>query len=339
VLILALESSCDENSAAVVRDGQLLSVQTRTQTIHQQYGGVVPELAGRSHLELVDPLAMQALAEAGVSVADLDVIAATIGPGLIGALLVASSYARGLALSAQKSFRGIHHVEAHLWSAELSGGEIPVPFLVLLVSGGHTLLVLVEGLRRYRVLGSTLDDALGEAYDKVGKLMGLKFPAGADVDQIAATGNSSAFAFPLPMADDSFNFSFSGLKTAFLYRTRTLSDTERETAKADLLASFQDAALTSVAQKIEKAIKNFNPCAIVAAGGVAANSQLRSKLSALAERHRIPCRVPALRFCGDNAAMIGYLAWRLELAGVTADIDAEPRPRWPLEALTEGSVT
>jgi N6-L-threonylcarbamoyladenine synthase len=333
-----LESSCDENSAAVIQDGALISVRTRTQTIHQKFGGVVPELAGRSHLELVDELVKQALAEAKVSAEQLDLVAATVGPGLIGSLLVASSYARGLAMALAKPFRSIHHVEAHLWSAELTSGELPLPFLVLLVSGGHTLLVMVEGLRRYTVLGSTLDDALGEAYDKVGKLVGLKFPAGADVDRLASTGNPSSFAFPQPMNDGTFNFSFSGLKTSFLYRTRSLTEAEILQRSSDLLASFQESALNSVLTKIEKAVETHHPRAIVAAGGVAANSKLRAKLNHLGDRYSIPCRIPALQFCGDNAAMIGYLAWKLESSGVHEASEALPRPRWPLDALTIGSA-
>jgi N6-L-threonylcarbamoyladenine synthase len=226
----------------------------------------------------------------------------------------------------------MNHVEAHLWSGELDNSPMPLPFLVLLVSGGHTLLIHVEGLREYNVLGSTLDDALGEAYDKVGKLVGLKFPAGADVDRLAATGNPSAYPFPLTMSDGSFNFSFSGLKTAFLYALRALPAKTVPDVTPDLLASFQEAALNSVSFKLRKAIAETRPKALVAAGGVAANSVLRAKLTRLAEDFGIPCRFPALHFCGDNAAMIGYLAWKLEQAGLY-NLDATVRPRWGIETL------
>ena len=208
MLILAIESSCDENSVAVLRDGALLSVCTRTQTVHQQFGGVVPELAGRSHLELIDPLTREAVQTAGVALADLDFVVSTVGPGLVGSLLVGASYGRGLALALGKPFRAMHHVEAHLWSAELTAGKLPLPFLVLLVSGGHTLLIHVDGLRHYHVLGTTLDDALGEAYDKVGKLVGLKFPAGAEVDRLAAEGNPAAFRLPIGAPRRSVQFQF-----------------------------------------------------------------------------------------------------------------------------------
>jgi len=332
VLIAAIESSCDENSVAVMRDGRLLAVHTRTQTIHQQFGGVVPELAGRSHLELVDPLTQSALESAGVGVHDLDLFAATVGPGLIGSLLVGASYARGLATALAKPFRGINHVEAHLWSGELEGDPIELPFLVLLVSGGHSLLIEVEDLRHYRVLGTTLDDALGEAYDKVGKLVGLKFPAGADVDRIAASGNRKSFPFPTPLPDASFNFSFSGLKTAFLYKLRAMSDGDKAAVVPDLLASFQEAALTSVIMKMRRAVEEVRPRALVVAGGVAANSSLRAKVSDLGGEFGIPCRFPALKFCGDNAAMIAYLCHKLESAGI-ADPPAVVRPQWSLDAL------
>jgi N6-L-threonylcarbamoyladenine synthase len=333
VLILAIESSCDENSVAVLRDGTLLSVCTRTQTVHQQFGGVVPELAGRSHLELVDPLTVEAIAAAGIALADLDLVVSTVGPGLVGSLLVGASYARGLALALGKPFRAMHHVEAHLWSAELTAGSLPLPFMVLLVSGGHTLLVRVDGLRQYQILGTTLDDALGEAYDKVGKLVGLSFPAGAEVDRLAAQGNSAAYRFPVSLPDDPFNFSFSGLKTAVLYRLRALDAAAIPQLLPDLLASFQEAALASVLLKVRHAVEVTQPRALIAAGGVAANSALRLKLQSLATESGIPTYFPALQFCGDNAAMIGYLATKLERAGVAADADAVVRPRWSLAAL------
>jgi N6-L-threonylcarbamoyladenine synthase len=338
VLILAVESSCDENSVAVLRDGRLLAVNTRTQTVHQQFGGVVPELAGRSHLELVDPLTQSALESAEVHVQDIDLFASTVGPGLIGALLVGANYARGLAAALATPFRGINHVEAHLWSGELEGEPIPTPFLVLLVSGGHSLLIEVNGLRDYRVLGSTLDDALGEAYDKVGKLVGLKFPAGAEVDRIAAQGNSKSFPFSTPLSDASFNFSFSGLKTAFLYKLRSMAESEIPAATPDLLASFQEAALNSVIAKMRRAIQEVHPRALVVAGGVAANSSLRSKVMRLGDEYGVPCRFPALKFCGDNAAMIAYLAFKLESAGI-ADTETFVRPQWSLDSLMMQSTT
>lgn len=331
--ILAIESSCDENSAAVIRDGKVESLQICTQTIHQQFGGVVPELAGRSHLELVDQLASLSLQDAGLTVKDIDLVAATVGPGLIGSLLVGMTYARGLALACGIPFRAMHHLESHLWSAELTSGDLPLPFLILLVSGGHTQLVLVRGLRDYEIVGSTLDDALGEAYDKVGKLVGLSFPAGAAIDQLAKNGNKTAFTFPVVMQDHSLDFSFSGLKTSVLFASKKLSQQELTERKADLLASFQSAALKSVMIKVRKAVESFHPRALIAAGGVAANSQLRLMFKELSQELGIQCHFPEIKHCGDNAAMIGYLAWKLEIAKIPSDPQIEVHPRWSLEAL------
>jgi N6-L-threonylcarbamoyladenine synthase len=339
MLILSIESSCDESSAAILADGCLRAVETRTQTVHRLFGGVVPELAGRSHLELMDEVVRTAAQQAGVALPDVELVAVTAGPGLVGSLLVGISYARGLATALGRPFRAVHHLEAHLWSAELSAGELPLPFLVLIASGGHTLLVLVHGVRNYRVLGSTRDDALGEAYDKVGKLLGLSFPAGAEVDRLAAEGDPTRFAFPVSMNDSSSDFSFSGLKTAVAYRVRSMSDREIREQTSHILASFQDAALASVILKIEAALRVSGARALVAAGGVAANTQLRLRLGNLAAVRRVPCFFPRLQFCGDNAAMIGYLAWKLESAGICDSGPQPVRPRWPLELLAaEGAL-
>jgi N6-L-threonylcarbamoyladenine synthase len=339
VLILSVESSCDESSAAILRDGELLALETRTQTVHRLYGGVVPELAGRSHLELLDSVVLAALKRSGAALADVNLIAATAGPGLVGSLLVGMNYARGLAMAFRTRFRTIHHLEAHLWSAEISAGSLPLPFLVLLVSGGHSLLVLVNGVRRYMVLGSTRDDALGEAYDKVGKLLGLTFPAGAEVERLAAQGDASRFAFPVSMNDASADFSFSGLKTAVVYRVRAMNEKEIYERKADLLASFQEAAVASVLLKIERAARDRHPRALVAAGGVAANSELRRRIAKLAADRKVRSCFPPPQFCGDNAAMIGYLAWKLEEAGFGHETLQSVRPRWPLESLAAGDAS
>lgn len=331
--VLAIESSCDESSVAVVRDGRIVSLRTVTQSVHREFGGVVPELAGRSHLQLVDRLTHEASVEAGVSLEQIDVVAATSGPGLIGSLLVGTNYARGLAFALGKPFRSVHHLEAHLWSAEIEYGELPLPFLVLLVSGGHTLIIQVEALRRYTILGTTVDDALGEAYDKVGKLFGLGFPAGAEVDRLAAQGNPRRFVLTPPKMDDSLDLSFSGLKTAVLYCVRDIGPDRADTQASDVLAAFQEAALASVSSKLRRAAQSTSPRAIVAAGGVAANTRLRQLLTALGQDLAIPCVFPPLRYCMDNAAMIGHLAAKLEQAGIK-DPPAPARPRWPLAELS-----
>jgi N6-L-threonylcarbamoyladenine synthase len=282
MLILSVESSCDENSAAIIRDGKVLSLVTVTQQVHIPFGGVVPELAGRSHLELQDYNVQRALAEAQVSLRDVTHVAATAGPGLVGSLLVGHSYAQALATTLNVPLISTHHMEGHLWSVEIDRDPLPLPFLILLVSGGHTMLVIVKGFRDYVILGATLDDALGEAYDKVGKLLGMGFPAGAEIDRRAKQGDANAIPFPVSMRDDSYNFSFSGLKTAVAYKLRDEPHWSAEEHRNDLLASFQRAAMQSVLEKSARAAKYLNVRAVAAAGGVAANSELRTGLT----RHR-----------------------------------------------------
>ncbi len=335
--VLAFESSCDESSVAVIESGKVASLRTVTQSVHQQFGGVVPELAGRSHLELLDSLTQEAIEQAHTSLSEIQAIAATVGPGLVGSLLVGSNYARGLSLALEIPFRPMHHLEAHLWSAEIESGPLPLPFIVLLVSGGHTLTVLVKNLRDYVILGSTLDDALGEAYDKVGKLVGLGFPAGAEIDRLAAAGNRQAYALMRASTDTSLDFSFSGLKTAVLYTLRDHPEIMRENHTPDLLASFQELAVTSVINKVRRAVETSMPRAIVTAGGVAANSRLRTLLSELAATYSIPSIFPPVKYCMDNAAMVGYLAWKLAAAGL-ADNDTSVHPRWPLGAMSAESA-
>jgi N6-L-threonylcarbamoyladenine synthase len=332
MIILAIESSCDESSCSVLRDRAVLATRTETQSVHAAYGGVVPELAGRSHLELLLPLTRAALADAHLNLESVGLFAATRGPGLVGSLLVGVNFCRGLALAVGKPFRGIHHIESHLWSPEIEHGALPLPFLALIASGGHTLLVEVRAIREYRILGSTVDDAVGEAFDKVGKLGGLPFPAGAALDGMASAGDAKRFKFAVPMQDDSFDFSFSGLKTAFLYSQRALGDVPAEHDLRDLFAGFREAAVQSLAQKTSRAVETLRPRALICAGGVAANSRLRELLTECAQAAGIPFFHPALRYCGDNAAMIAYLAYKLEGAGF-ADASDAAIPRWPLDSV------
>ncbi len=293
---------------------------------------MVPELAGRSHLEQITSLTRNILSE--VALDSIDLIAATSGPGLVGSLLVGVQYARGISFAQEVPFRGIHHIEAHIWSAEIESGELPLPHLALVVSGGHTLLVLVRGIRDYRILGETQDDAMGEAYDKAGKLMGFGYPAGAAVDKSASQGTAGRFALTVPMRGEGSDFSFSGLKTALLYKFRTIDAAQSETAIPDLLASFQYAAVESVIHKIENCLREHSVCAMTASGGAAANSLLNFRLNETANAHGIPFRSPTLKLCSDNAAMIGYLACKLESAGIIDEISHVVRPRWPISQLT-----
>lgn len=333
--VLAFESSCDETSVAVVENGILLGHVTKTQTLHQAFGGVVPELASRSHLEQILTLTEQALSEAKISLSDIDGVCATAGPGLVGALLIGLNIAKGIALALEKPFLAAHHLEGHLWACELSGKRIPQPFLGLIVSGGHTQLVFVEAFGRYRLLGTTRDDAVGEAYDKVGKLFGMRFPAGAAIDKIARNGDMEYHHFPQIMTGDSLDFSYSGLKTAVLRTVQKLSPEEIREHRADLLAAFQESAVNLLISKLQSAVEQCYPKAIVVAGGVAANSLLQEKAKDVGKNLSLPVFFPPSSLCADNAAMIAYIGEKRLTAGQRSPLDAPAKPRWSLEELRE----
>ncbi|MFZ1729571.1 MAG: tRNA (adenosine(37)-N6)-threonylcarbamoyltransferase complex transferase subunit TsaD [Bacteroidota bacterium] len=311
--ILGIESSCDETSAAVVRDGTLLSNIISSQYFHSDYGGVVPELASRAHLVAALPILRQALSEADISVADLDAVAATQGPGLIGSLLVGLNIGKSIAVSLGIPFLPIHHIEAHLFSTFLQDPHPEFPFLGLAVSGGHTLLVRVDSIGTYSLLGSTIDDAAGEAFDKVAKMLGLGFPGGPAIDKYAALGRPDAHQFPRPLLDsDDFRFSFSGLKTSVLYHLRrqandgvlSLSDAERN----DICASFQRAVVDVLAGKAIRAAREHGIRDIALVGGVSANSELQRRLREVGGKHSIRVFIPDLIYSTDNAAMVARLA-------------------------------
>jgi N6-L-threonylcarbamoyladenine synthase len=338
--LFALETSCDETSAAVVRGGSVLSNVIATQTgLHAEYGGVVPELATREHLRNLLPVARQALRQAGLKAAELDAVAATQGPGLPGALLVGLKAAQALAFSLGKPFLGIHHHEAHLYSPWISA-EPPQadfaqfqPSVSLIVSGGHTLLVHVKGEFQHRVLGSTVDDAAGECFDKVGKLMGLGYPAGPEVDRLAARGNAQAWHFPRPMLNDpGDDFSFSGLKTSvryFLEKNPSLLEDPARTR--DLCASVQAAIVDVLTAKTLRAARRLGVRCVTASGGVACNSALRRQLARDCQLEGMVLRLAEKKFSTDNAAMIGILAERKLLAGaLPTSLDAEIEPNWAL---------
>ena len=350
--LLAFETSCDETSAAVVSGGRVLSNVIASQTsLHAPYGGVVPELATREHLRNLLPVARQALSDAGLNVADLDAVAATQGPGLPGALLIGLKAAQSLAFSLGKPFLGIHHHEAHLYSPWISvsqdlnlnpnlnlNSNPPSfaqfqPSVSLIVSGGHTLLVHVNAEFQHRVLGSTVDDAAGECFDKVGKLIGLAYPSGPEIDRLAAQGNPRAHPFPRPMLHDpGDDFSFSGLKTAvryFLEKNPALPDGPARLR--DLCASVQAAIVdVLVAKTIRAALRLRVPCVTVS-GGVACNSALRRQLTEACQREGLVLRLAEKKYSTDNAAMIGILAERKLLARhPSASWDAEIEPSWAL---------
>ncbi len=339
--MFAFETSCDETSAAVVSGGRVLSNVVASQTgLHAPYGGVVPELATREHLRNLLPVARQALGEARLTAADLDAVAATQGPGLPGALLIGLKAAQALAFSLGKPFLGIHHHEAHLYSPWISAGPLHAgfaqfqPSVSLIVSGGHTLLVQVEAEFRHRVLGSTVDDAAGECFDKVGKMIGLAYPAGAEMDRLAGQGNPRAHAFPRPMLHEpGDDFSFSGLKTAVRYFLEKNPAWPDDPARLrDLCASVQAAIVdVLVAKTMRAALRLGAPCVTVS-GGVACNSALRRQLTQACQSEGLVLRLAEKKYATDNAAMIAILAERKFLARLPpTGLDAEIEPSWALQ--------
>jgi N6-L-threonylcarbamoyladenine synthase len=335
--ILAVETSCDETSAAVVREGQILSNAVSSQTaLHAEYGGVVPELATREHLKNLPPVVRSAIDEAKISVSEIDAVAATQGPGLPTALLVGFKAGQAIAFALRKPFMGIHHHEAHLYSPWIGDFAAFEPNISLIVSGGHTILVSVQSELKHQVLGTTIDDAAGECFDKTGKLIGLPYPAGPEIDRLAEQGNPAAFDFPRPLLHEaSDDFSFSGLKTSVRYFLRDNADLLGNPQKIrDLCASIQAAIVDVLVAKTIRAAKRVGVRCITASGGVTCNRELRSRLSDACKKNRFTLRLAEKSLCTDNAAMIGILAERKLLAQLApTPLDSEINPGWTLPAL------
>jgi len=327
--VLGIETSCDETAAAVVVDAKqvLSSVVSSQVALHARFGGVVPEIASRAHVELLTPVIAQALIEAGLDDDHVDAVGCTVGPGLIGALLVGVSAAKALALVWDVPFVGVNHLEAHLYAAFLEEPDLELPLVVLLVSGGHTMLVLMEGHGRYRLLGSTIDDAAGEAFDKVARYLGLAYPGGPEIDRLAMEGDPKAIAFPRALRDDAYQFSFSGLKTSVVNYVRKNPDVNT----ADVAASFQEAVVDVLVTKARQAVRDTGATGIVLAGGVAANSALRERVLDVCMADGLHPFLPSRSMCTDNAAMVAAAAWwRLQSDGPTPlDAGANPNLRLP----------
>ena len=342
MIVLGIESSCDETGIALYdTERGLLAHALHSQiAMHQEYGGVVPELASRDHVKRALPLLKQTLTQANIDKSAIDAIAYTQGPGLAGALLVGASVACGLALALNKPVVGIHHLEGHLLSPLLASNPPEFPFVALLVSGGHTQLMRVDGVGQYSLLGETLDDAAGEAFDKSAKLLGLSYPGGPAISKLAESGDSSVHLFPRPMLHSKdFNFSFSGLKTAVLTAVKKYPDELTEQDKANVARGFVDALVDVLLAKCLSALKHTGLKRLVIAGGVGANSQLRAALNTAALKKRFQVFYPELEFCTDNGAMIAF-AGAMRLQGnpelATFDYGFNVRPRWPLHELMTG---
>ena len=327
--ILGIETSCDETAAAVVSRGSdvMSSVVSSQIELHRRYGGVVPEVASRAHVELLMPVVAQAIVEAGVEDREIEAVAATHGPGLVGALLVGVSAAKAMSMVWDVPFVAVNHLEAHLYAAFLEEPDLEMPLVILLVSGGHTMLIVMEDHLRYRVLGGTLDDAAGEAFDKVARYMDLGYPGGPVIDQLAMEGDPVAIRFPRAMANGGWDFSFSGVKTAVVNHVRKHPDADVR----DVAASFQEAVVDVLVDKARRAAREVGAKGLCLAGGVAANSRLREKMLDVCVADGYRAFLPSRAMCTDNAAMVAAAAWwRLQADGPSSlDIGADPSLRLP----------
>ena len=338
--ILGIETSCDETASAVLSaDGAILAEAVLSQQDHGAFGGVVPEIAARAHLHFLPSLVRQVMHQAGLGYGDLGGIGATTGPGLIGGLIVGSGFGKGLAIAAGKPFVAVNHLEAHALTARLPGlvqDGAPFPYLLLLVSGGHCQCVAVEGVGHYRRLGGTIDDAVGEAFDKVAKMLGLGWPGGPALERLAAEGDPKRHALPRPLLGrEGCDFSFSGLKTAVaqLLARHGPGALPRQDA-ADVAASFQEAVADVLADRVTHALAMMPEARLlVVAGGVAANTRIRETLTVLAAAKGVALAAPPLRLCGDNAVMVAWTAIERLRLGLADTLDAPPRPRWPLDEM------
>jgi N6-L-threonylcarbamoyladenine synthase len=329
--VLGIESSCDETSVAVISNGILSANLISSQDFHVNYGGVVPELSSRAHLQIVMPLVKDALIKSNLSLNDIDIICATAGPGLIGALLVGLTFAKGLAYSLNKPFVPVNHIEGHVYSGFLMKDKPDFPMLAVVVSGGHTLLLLVKSFTEIQKLGSTVDDAAGEAFDKVAKMLGLGYPGGPKIQKAAELGNKRIITFPVADLENPFNFSFSGLKTSVLrYIQKNYPDTTvPDNDKNNISAAFQDAVIRAIIRNTERALRKFDINSVSLVGGVAANQPLRTALTDLAAEYKKKIVIPDLQYCGDNAAMITFRGSKLFESGQRFELDYNPFPGIP----------
>jgi len=326
--ILGIESSCDETSVAILENDKVLTNLIYSQSFHKLYGGVVPELSSRAHLQTIKPLLDQAVKETNLTLNDIDIITATAGPGLIGALLVGLTFAKGLAFSTGKPFIPVNHIEGHIFSSFLMTPKPQLPVLTLVVSGGHTMLLNVLSDYEIIKLGSTVDDAAGEAFDKVAKLLGLGYPGGPAISKAAESGKRSAIKFPISELKNKYDFSYSGIKTAVLYHVqRNYPDGNIPQEDINnICASFEYAAITALTNKIELALKEFDFNSISVVGGVAANKYLKEQVLEIGNKYKKQVVFPDLSYCGDNAAMIAYRGYKIYQSGKTFSLDYKAFP-------------
>jgi N6-L-threonylcarbamoyladenine synthase len=329
--ILGIESSCDDTAVSIWQRGKILANITASQEIHREFGGVVPELASRAHQSHIIPTLQKALNAANIAVHEIDAIAVTQGPGLMGSLLVGFNTAKGLSMALKKPMVGVNHLQAHIAALYIENRKPSFPMLVLLVSGGHTQLVLAKNFTETEIVGTTLDDAAGEAFDKAAKLLGLPYPGGPHIEKQALCGNAAMFNFPQASVPG-LDMSFSGIKTSLLYFLQKHEKDEaafRQKHLADICASYQESIINYLITKTRKAIKQYQPKSIALAGGVSANDVLRNRWIDLAEMHEIQCLIPAFEYCTDNAAMICMAGHYMLERGTTTDLSALPFSKTP----------
>ena len=331
--ILAIESSCDETSAAVVDDGRvMLSNPIASQIkLHEIYGGVVPEIASRMHVEAVDAMVDQALEQAGCTLDSIDAVAVTYGPGLVGALLTGVAAAKALAMGRELPLVPVNHIEGHVSANYIAHAELEPPFLCLVVSGGHTHLVVVRDYGVYELIGQTVDDAAGEAFDKVARILGLPYPGGPKMDEAAQGGRDDAYTFPKPLVKDSMNFSFSGIKTAAINLSHKLEQQGIEINRSDFAASYRRSVVAALVERTREAARLTGMKRVAMAGGVSANSLLRSEMQRMCEKDGLTAYMPPLRLCTDNAAMIGSAAFYRLMRGEIAGLDLNAVPMLTLD--------
>lgn len=333
IKIMAIESSCDETSVAVVKNGRevISNVISSQIDMHKKFGGVVPEVASRMHLEVINNIVREALDEAKITIEEIDAIAVTKGPGLVGALLVGISEAKALSYACKKPLIGVNHMKGHICAALITHKELEPPFICLLVSGGHTYLVHVKGYNDMEVIGKTIDDACGEAYDKVARCLGMNYPGGPEVEKLAKLGNEKAIDFPRVMLDkNSYNFSFSGLKTAVLNYLNSKKQKNEEISKEDVCASFQRAVFDVLIYKTERLMKEKNLDKLVVSGGVSANITLRAEIEKMCEKNNFKSYFPSKILCTDNAAMIASSGYYEYISGVRSDLTLNVEPNLEL---------
>jgi tRNA N6-adenosine threonylcarbamoyltransferase len=337
MIVLGIESSCDETSVSILSDGIVVANLIASQHFHTQFGGVIPEFSSRAHLQQIIPLIKSSLKETNFKLEEIDLITATAGPGLIGALLVGLTFGKSLALSLKKSFVPVNHIEGHIFSGFLMDDKPEYPYLGTVASGGHTLLLLVKSEFEIIKLGTTIDDAIGEAFDKVSKMIGLGYPGGPLIQKHATDGDDKMFNYPIGKSKNKYDFSFSGLKTSVLRSIQKIEVDQslNDELKNNIAASFQKAAVAAITKRVESAIQEYSINSLSLVGGVAANKLLRNEFVRIGEKYKKKVVIPDLEYCGDNAAMIAFRGSQYHSAGKTFTLDSNAYPSLPFNTFVE----